>query len=1111
MKPTYRLLGALLLLSVLICSSAKSQTISQYQFSASTGQSLTDMSSATSLLGTYVDDGASSVTSIGFTFKLAGTDYTQFSVSSNGAMGLGSTTVTTTYSGPPSLASTYTTPIITAFWRDQYTPLDGGVYYLLSGSSPNRVLTVEWRVNQCCVSSAYQVKFQVRLYETTNVIEFVYGSGSSTYSTSYNGSVGVSINSTNFASINTSTPAVSYSSHSATYFPSSGTMYKLSPCSANLAIAGNLTQGGTVKMANNDSLFTDPSFLVQRGNTPVYQPFSATNGSASLPACGSRVYTYSISGASASEYSLSNSASGPFASVLSGTVVNTATNTPYIRFAPTGLGVRAAVLTVRDDNGLVINYNLAARGSTRVQYIGNIAEGGTAPMTNQDTLMRVIRVDRFATRDCTPFSILNFNTNGSAPAMPITYTIIDPTNQYKLINPVGGAMVNTFSTTLLATQTSTPVIRFLPVGVANQIATLLVTTEDGTRTYNLFAYSRAAGADFFINSVKLTSDAELFKKDFICAGESAVTLPVVLKNIGEGMMRITGIDVYETDTTYTQGVPKYPLRRINGTTLVSTKDYFLTTDPGVAPASSNAKPTYPLETPEGQFTTYYLTFVPQVPGKRFTRMFIRTNAANFTGIDVDGKVQDGLLVLDMFGRGIGSHPSANNNSTLTAVTMPQTKIGKTSTATIQLCNTGACDLRVGRRQFRVFGGDSKEFKIVDAFSGISTQQSNNDDSWVIPPDSCASITFSFTPSRSGTRRATVQLQTNDSTLIVNGNTERGSYYWDITGVGMATVETKDVAVTPTVIDAPATESGNGMAHAENNTTELTVIDKIVIAGPDAAEFAMNPSKPWPATPFALSPGQRLDLSVIHTPIAGSQPGPRSAMLLLITSTKDTLIASIMGEAITRTIAVAPVSLFDNVTVAVGKVARQTLIITNNGTAPLKLGTTSISGPTSTDYTLGRIPRTTLAPGQSEFLEVTYRPLNKGTSSATLTINSNATNGALTVQLGGTATRIDPGTGESNGTSSVDATLGANGTTLWQTAPNPGRDLVKLAYRLADAGEVSVKLYNEQGKEVMTLDEGMRDAGDHSVTFNVHNLNSGTYHYRLVINGQTVTRSMVVAK
>lgn len=1111
MVPTYRLLGASLLLIMLICWPASGQSLNQYQFSSSTGASLTNMSSATSLLGSYQDDVASSVTNIGFTFKLAGTSYTQFSVSSNGALGLGSSTVTTTYCCPPSLASSYGTPIITAYWRDQYCPSDGGVYYLLSGSSPNRVLTVEWRVNQCCVSSSYQVKFQVRLYETTNAIEFVYGSGSSAYGTSYNGSVGVSISSTQFASINTSTPSVSFSSHSATYYPTSGTLYKLAPCVANLMIAGDLAQGGTVKMANNDSLFTGGAFLVQRGNAPTFQPFSASNGSASLPACGTRTYTYSISGASASEYSLSNSASGPFTSVLSGTLVNAATSTPYIRFTPTGLGVRPAVLTIQDDNGFSINYNLAAQGSTRVQYVGNIAEGGTAAMADQDTLMRVIRVDRFAWRDCTPLSILNFNSNAAAPAMPVTYTITDPTNQYKLVNPVGGGLVNTLSTTVAATETSTPVIRFLPVGVANQLATLTVTTEDGKRVFNLYAYSRAAGADFFINSTKLTSDAELFKKDFICTGESFVTLPIVMKNIGEGTMRITDVEAYETDTIYMQGAPRYQLRRVHGTALIGTTDYFLTTDPGVAPASSNATPFYPLETPEAGNSTYYLTFVPQKPGKRFTRMFIHTNAANFTGVDVDGTVRDGLLVLDLFGRGIGALPAASNGSAISAVTMPQTKIGKTSTTTIQLCNNGACDLRVGRRQFRVFGGDAQEFKIVEAFLGIGTEQSNNDDTWVIPPDSCASITFSFTPSRSGTRRATVQLQTNDSTIILPGNTERGSYYWDISGVGLATVQTNDVAVAPSVIDAPGAEAGIGNAHAENNTIELTVIEKVVIAGPDAAEFAMNPAKPWPAVPFAISPGQSIDLSIIHTPAAGSQPGPRNAMLLLITSTGDTLTAAITGEATTRTIAVAPASLFDNVTIPVGKVARQTVIITNNGTAPLRLGTTTITGPTSTDYTLGRLPRTSLAPGQSEFLEVTYRPLNQGTSSATLTINSNATNGALTVQLGGTATRIQPGTGESNGTSSVDATFGANGTTLWQTAPNPGRDLVTLAYRLANAGNVSVKLYNEQGQEVLTLDEGARAAGDHSVSFSVRELNSGSYHYRLSVNGQTITRSMVVAK
>jgi len=443
------------------------------------------------------------------------------------------------------------------------------------------------------------------------------------------------------------------------------------------------------------------------------------------------------------------------------------------------------------------------------------------------------------------------------------------------------------------------------------------------------------------------------------------------------------------------------------------------------------------------------------------------------------------------------------------VKFPHTAVRGSSMMTVKLYNPGACDLRIDKNRFLISSGDVKEFKIVDAFSNLSLDGNSN--TYMMAPGDSTTVTLQFTPSRSGSRRATIELKTNDSTIILPGLTERGSYYWDIAGVGTVGLEPRDVMFAPAVIGGATADQSVARATLENTTQELIYVNKVEIVGTDAAEFAMNPAKPWPAVPFAVMPGQAMNLSVVHTPAPASQPGPRNAQLNLTLSSGDVVTLNLVGEAGTRTLAVSPASLFDNVSVPVGKVARQTVVITNNGTMPVKLGTTTITGPTSTDYTLGRVPRTTLAPGQSEFLEVTYRPLNKGTSSATLTVNTNATNGAQSVQLGGTATRIAPGTGEPNGISSVDATLGANGTTLWQSAPNPGRDLVKMAYRLANAGEVSVKLYNEQGKEVMTLDEGARAAGDHSVSFSVRGLSSGTYHYSLTANGQAIVRSMVVVK
>lgn len=59
------------------------------------------------------------------------------------------------------------------------------VNYVLTGSAPNRVLTIEWdRHRWNYVSSNNVISFQVKLYETTNIIEFHYNQGANAVNSS---------------------------------------------------------------------------------------------------------------------------------------------------------------------------------------------------------------------------------------------------------------------------------------------------------------------------------------------------------------------------------------------------------------------------------------------------------------------------------------------------------------------------------------------------------------------------------------------------------------------------------------------------------------------------------------------------------------------------------------------------------------------------------------------------------------------------------------------------------------------------------------------------------------------------------------------------------------
>ncbi|MBV9492696.1 MAG: DUF11 domain-containing protein [Acidobacteria bacterium] len=147
-----------------------------YTFSTTTTGSLTDMSSGTTqLIAANQDDTASGVTTMPFDFFFMGVRQTQFSVNSNGSLRFGSTPASTTGYDPLGQASQF---LITAYGADQRTHLTGKVHFKVTGSAPNRVMVVEWLNMQSDFNAGGTVDltYQVRLYEGTGVIEFVYGS-----------------------------------------------------------------------------------------------------------------------------------------------------------------------------------------------------------------------------------------------------------------------------------------------------------------------------------------------------------------------------------------------------------------------------------------------------------------------------------------------------------------------------------------------------------------------------------------------------------------------------------------------------------------------------------------------------------------------------------------------------------------------------------------------------------------------------------------------------------------------------------------------------------------------------------------------------------------------
>jgi len=179
----------LLFLLTPICLFSLVNSSYTYTYSTSTWAS---NSSPTSIHSSGVDDALSTSINIGFTFVYDGSSYTQFKASTNGFITLNTANVNTQPTNNLNTSSERT--ILAVLWDDNRIGSSGNVNYKLTGASPNRVLTIEWlglRWNKFGYSSG-TIDCQIKLYETTNIIEYIYNRG--TYQSFINSSgIGASI------------------------------------------------------------------------------------------------------------------------------------------------------------------------------------------------------------------------------------------------------------------------------------------------------------------------------------------------------------------------------------------------------------------------------------------------------------------------------------------------------------------------------------------------------------------------------------------------------------------------------------------------------------------------------------------------------------------------------------------------------------------------------------------------------------------------------------------------------------------------------------------------------------------------------------------------------
>lgn len=174
--------------SVAYASRLNAQTnTSSYQFLPDTvgflsldrNGNLVNFSNQADLISPLSQQVNSSVINLPFDVFFMGSNYSHFIVNVNGCVVMAPSAA---ISFTPSLVNNYTGvtsqyAVFAPFWDVLKTPATKGVKYTVSGVAPYRSLIVEWNVLPGSASTAtdFDMQFQFRLYESTNIIEYVYG------------------------------------------------------------------------------------------------------------------------------------------------------------------------------------------------------------------------------------------------------------------------------------------------------------------------------------------------------------------------------------------------------------------------------------------------------------------------------------------------------------------------------------------------------------------------------------------------------------------------------------------------------------------------------------------------------------------------------------------------------------------------------------------------------------------------------------------------------------------------------------------------------------------------------------------------------------------------
>lgn len=353
-----------------------------------------------------------------------------------------------------------------------------------------------------------------------------------------------------------------------------------------------------------------------------------------------------------------------------------------------------------------------------------------------------------------------------------------------------------------------------------------------------------------------------------------------------------------------------------------------------------------------------------------------------------------------------ANPAAANaaviSASATSLAFGTTQVAASNTApvpaSVTLTNTGTGTLTI--TAINKSGTNAADFTATGSCVGASPVN-------VAPGASCT-LSATFTPSATGTRTATLTVASNAATNPAISVSGTGS------AVPVATVTLSRASVAFVTQTVGTTSPAQQVTVTNSGTAALTI-----------TQVASTPSPEFTATSNCvgtINPGASCAISVTFAPAAA---GARTGSLTITSNAASSPNAvALTGNGVLTASPIATVQssamAFPMTSVGVMSSGLNTTL-TNTGNAPLQISGVTIGGTNASEFRLASGNTCvvgSLAVGASCRLEVAFQPQSSGTKTATVQVAHNATGGATTVNVTGTAATTTPSTPVTGGSSSA---------------------------------------------------------------------------------------------